>query len=133
MHAPDEPVWVDIDPILLGELLSNLLDNALRHARGATAIRLQVGVNPPTLTVEDDGPGMAPDEAQKVFEAFYRGPGSLPGGSGLGLAIVREIAGAHGAWWNLLSRPAFAGTRVTVVFPGPRKGTRLRRQEDAAV
>lgn len=131
MLAPDDPVWVDIDPILLEELLSNLLDNALRYGQGASVVRVQVGMNPPTLTVEDDGPGMAPQEAERVFEAFYRGPASLPGGSGLGLAIVREIAGAHGAWWNVLSRPAFAGTRVTVVFPGPRKGARLRRLDDA--
>lgn len=130
MLAPEEPVWVDIDPVLLDELLGNLIDNAIRYGRGAKTIRVQVGANPPTLTVEDDGPGMAADEAQRVFEAFYRVPGSLSGGSGLGLAIVREIATAHGAWWNLLSRPAFAGTRITVVFPGPRKGARLTRQEE---
>jgi len=129
MNAPDEAVWVDIDPLLMEELLSNLIDNALRYGKGATAIRLQVGANPPTLTVEDDGPGMAPDEAERVFEAFYRAPGGLTGGSGLGLAIVREIAASHGAWWNLLSRPAFPGTRITVVFPGPRKGARLNRME----
>lgn len=129
MNAPDEAVWVDIDPLLMEELLSNLIDNALRYGKGATAIRLQVGANPPTLTVEDDGPGMAPDEAERVFEAFYRAPGGLTGGSGLGLAIVREIAASHGGWWNLLSRPAFPGTRITVVFPGPRKGARLNRME----
>lgn len=130
MMAPDEPVWVDIDPVLLDELLGNLVDNALRYGGGATTIRVHVGMNPPTLTVEDDGPGLASEEVERVFEAFYRVPGTLPGGSGLGLAIVREIAIAHGAWWNLVSRPAFQGTRVTVVFPGPRKGARLRRQED---
>lgn len=127
MTAPDDAVWVDIDPLLMEELLSNLIDNALRYGKGASAIRFHVGANPPALTVEDDGPGMSPDEAERVFEAFYRAPGSLSGGSGLGLAIVREIARAHGAWWNLVSRPAFPGTRITVVFPGPRKGARLNR------
>lgn len=125
----DGPVWVDIDPLLMEELLGNLIDNALRYGKGASAIRLLVGSNPPSLTIEDDGPGLAPDEADRVFEAFYRAPGSLAGGSGLGLAIVREIAHAHGGWWNLLSRPAFPGTRITVVFPGPRKGARLNRLE----
>lgn len=129
LTAADVPVWVDIDPLLMEELLSNLIDNALRYGTGASAIRLQVGNNPPSLTVEDDGPGMPPDEAERVFEAFYRAPGSMAGGSGLGLAIVREIARAHGGWWNLISRPTFAGTRITVVFPGPRKGTRLNRLE----
>lgn len=129
LTAPEEAVWVDIDPLLMEELLNNLIDNALRYGRGATAIRLQIGANPPALTVEDDGPGMAPEEAQRVFEAFYRAPGSLAGGSGLGLAVVREIARSHGGWWNLVSRPIFPGTRVTVVFPGPRKGARLSRTE----
>ncbi|MFA7668321.1 MAG: ATP-binding protein [Burkholderiaceae bacterium] len=129
MTAVEGPVWVDIDPILMEALLSNLIDNALRYGEGSSTICLHVGTNPPTLTVEDDGPGLSPEEAERVFEAFYRAPGSVTGGSGLGLAIVREIASSHGAWWNLVSRPAFPGTRVTVVFPGPRKGTRLNRQD----
>src|SRR5690606_2561726 len=103
MSAPDEPVWVDIDPILMEELLSNLIDNSMRYGKGASCIRVHVAANPPSLTVEDDGPGMAPEEAERVFEAFYRAPGAMAGGSGLGLAIVREIARAHGGWWNLVS------------------------------
>lgn len=127
--AADAPVWVEIDPLLLEEALSNLIDNALRHARGVRTIRVQVGNNPPSLTVEDDGSGIPPQEAERVFEAFYRAPGSEAGGAGLGLAIVREIAHAHGGWWNLQSRPQFPGTRITIVFPGPRKGARLNRLE----
>ncbi|MGB6102894.1 MAG: HAMP domain-containing sensor histidine kinase [Pusillimonas sp.] len=127
--APDEPVWVDVDALLLEELLSNLIDNALRYGVGATAITLRVAANPPSLSVEDNGPGIDDKDAERVFEAFYRSPRADAGGSGLGLAIVREIARAHGAWWNLVSRPAFAGTRITVVFPGPRIGARLTRQD----
>ncbi|NYT61845.1 HAMP domain-containing histidine kinase [Alcaligenaceae bacterium] len=127
--APADPVWVDVDPLLLEELLSNLIDNALRYGVGASIITLRVGENPPSLTVEDDGPGIEPQDSERVFEAFYRSSRSGTGGSGLGLAIVREIARAHGAWWSLNSRPVFPGTRVTVVFPGPRIGTKLRRQE----
>lgn len=127
--APDDPVWVDVDPLLLEELLSNLIDNALRYGVGATSITLQVGANPPSLTVEDDGPGIDPEDSERVFEAFYRSPRASAGGSGLGLAIVREIARAHGGWWNLVSRPTFPGTRISVVFPGPRIGAKLRRQD----
>ena len=68
------------------------------------------------------------NEHHQVFEAFYRGVGNQSDGSGLGLAIVREIALAHGAGWNLLSRPHVAGTRISIVFPGPRIGTGLRRR-----
>lgn len=129
LMAPDEPVWVDMDALLLEELLSNLIDNALRYGVGATLIKLQVGANPPSLSVEDNGPGIDPDDSERVFEAFYRSPRANAEGSGLGLAIVREIARAHGAWWNLSSRPDFPGTRITVVFPGPRIGAKLSRQE----
>jgi signal transduction histidine kinase len=127
--APDTPVAIDGDPLLLDELLGNLIDNALRYGKPRGRITLTVGANPPSLTVEDDGPGIPPDERERVFEAFYRSPTAAAGGSGLGLAIVREIANAHGAWWKLMSRPEYAGTRLTVVFPGPRKGTQLSRHE----
>jgi len=126
LTAPEQPVWVDMDAVLMEELLGNLIDNALRYGRPAGHIRLQVSANPPTLLVEDDGPGVPPDDARRVFEAFYRA-GSQASGSGLGLAIVREIARAHGAWWGLTSRPAFPGTRVSIVFPGPRIGADLSR------
>ncbi|MBF6616128.1 sensor histidine kinase [Pollutimonas thiosulfatoxidans] len=129
LFAPETPVWVDVDSILLEELLSNLIDNALRYGTGATEINLKVGANPPSLSVEDNGPGIAQDDAARVFEAFYRSSRVGVEGSGLGLAIVREIARAHGAWWSLNSQPDFPGTRVTVVFPGPRIGAKLKRQE----
>jgi len=127
LEAPDEVVWIDGDPVLLDELLGNLIDNALRYALGATRIRLHVTSTPPTLAVEDNGCGIGFEEQGRVFEAFYRSPKAIAGGSGLGLAIVREIARAHGAWLNLVSRPEFEGTRMTVVFPGPRKGAQLSR------
>jgi len=126
LRAPDQPVWVDMDAVLMEELLGNLIDNALRYGAVAGHIRLHVSANPPTLLVEDDGPGVPPDAIQHVFDAFYRAA-SQASGSGLGLAIVREIARAHGAWWGLLSRPDFPGTRVSIVFPGPRIGADLSR------
>ncbi|HEY9279573.1 MAG TPA: HAMP domain-containing sensor histidine kinase, partial [Eoetvoesiella sp.] len=127
--APDESVWIDADPLLLEELLGNLIDNALRYGVGGQCVRLQVGATPPSLSVEDDGPGVDSADSDRIFEAFYRSPRANIDGSGLGLAIVREIARAHGAWWSLTSRPAFSGTRVSVVFPGPRMGAKLTRQE----
>lgn len=127
LTVPEAPVWVDMDPLLMEELLGNLMDNALRYGEGASTIRLHVGANPPTLLVEDDGPGVAQEDAQRVFDAFYRSAKANAQGSGLGLAIVREIARAHGAWWGLASRPEFPGTRISIVFPGPRIGAKLTR------
>ncbi|HET8597295.1 MAG TPA: ATP-binding protein [Castellaniella sp.] len=129
LSAPDEPVWVDGDPVLLGELLGNLIDNALRYGRGASRIHLRVMANPPSFSVEDDGSGIEAEDLERVFEAFYRAADAGSGGAGLGLAIVREIARAHGAWWKIASRPAFPGTRITLIFPGPRRGACLTRAE----
>ena len=129
LDAPDEAVWIDGDPILLDQMLGNLIDNALLYAEDADLIKIQITSTPPTLAVEDNGCGIRPQEQSRVFEAFYRSPQAIAGGSGLGLAIVREIARAHGAWWNLLSVPHIAGTRMTVVFPGPRIGAQLTRMD----
>lgn len=129
LRAPDDPVWVDADPLLLTELLGNLIDNALRYGGHIQNIRLQVNATPPALVVEDDGRGIDPAHQERVFDAFYRSPDTDSAGSGLGLAIVREIAQAHGAWWSLTSTPQIDGTRVSIVFPGPRMGTHLNRQD----
>ncbi len=129
LEAPEQEVAIDADPVLLEAMLDNLIDNSLRYALGATRIRLIVQTAPPSLVVEDDGIGIAPDEQIRVFEAFYRARSSEKEGSGLGLAIVREIAQAHGGWWSLLSQPQWQGSRITIVFPGPRMGTHLNRQE----
>lgn len=117
LTAPDKPVWIEGDPLLLHELLGNLIDNALRYGAPAGRIALSVQANPPSLTVEDNGPGIAVEERERVFEAFYRSPRVTASGSGLGLAIVREIAQAHGVVCQLMSRPEFAGTRLSFVFP----------------
>lgn len=129
LEAPACAVWIDGDPLLLEELLGNLIDNALKYAKGAKHIVLTVGQNPPSLSVEDDGCGIEPEDRQHVFEAFYRASGVGVSGSGLGLQVVQEIARAHGAGWSLVSKPVIKGTRITVVFPGPRIGTQLSRQE----
>lgn len=129
LKAPNRPVWVDADPLLLDELLGNLIDNALRYAQAKKAITLRISATPPVLSVEDDGAGIRIHDSSQIFDAFYRGIDSECDGSGLGLAIVREIALAHGAGWNLISRPHFNGTRISIVFPGPWKGAGLNRSQ----
>lgn len=110
-------VMVHGDALLLGEMLRNLLDNALAHGRRDGHVTLGVaGGERPTLTVEDDGPGIPEGEREAVFVRFHRLPGSTAPGSGLGLAIVREIALAHGAEVALEAPPG-GGARFRVVFP----------------
>ena len=96
---------------LLG-LLTNLLDNALRHGGGA---RVELGGQ--TLAVSDEGPGIPAELRERVFESYYRVPGTAGAGSGLGLAIVSEIARQHGARVRIGTGAGGRGTRVEVTFP----------------
>jgi len=105
---------------LLREMLGNLLHNALEYAgRGSeVTVRSYTDRGTPVLEVEDNGPGISPDERGRVFERFYRGQPAGGSGSGLGLAIVREIADGHGAQVDLLDAPNGSGLLVRVRFPG---------------
>ncbi|HTT13096.1 MAG TPA: sensor histidine kinase N-terminal domain-containing protein [Burkholderiaceae bacterium] len=104
---------------LLREMLGNLVHNALEYAgRGSeVTVRSYTDHGTPVLEVEDNGPGIAPDERERVFERFYRASIASGHGSGLGLAIVREIAVGHGAQVDLLDSPGGNGLLVRVRFP----------------
>jgi two-component system, OmpR family, sensor histidine kinase TctE len=104
--------------ILLRELISNLIDNAVRYTqRGGQVTVTVIGQDGTvTLSVADNGPGIPESERTRVFERFYRVLGSGREGAGLGLAIVREIADRHGAKVQLSAGPDARGTRLTVVF-----------------
>ncbi|MGZ8255376.1 MAG: ATP-binding protein, partial [Burkholderiaceae bacterium] len=98
-ESPDFQAEVNGDRQQLRSLVSNLVDNALRYgpAGGAIEVALRAGSDGISLAVSDEGPGIPADLRERVFESYYRIPGSTGAGSGLGLAIVREIATAHGA------------------------------------
>lgn len=83
-----------LDAHAVSEIVSNLVDNALRHALSAVELRLRRSDGWVEIEVADDGPGLAADQADLVFERFVSLDGK--GGSGLGLAIARELARAHG-------------------------------------
>ena len=90
---------VEGNAVMLREMLSNLIDNAMRYtpAGGSVTVRVRADDGDASsciLEVEDTGPGIPPAEREHVFERFYRILGSDGDGSGLGLAIVREIAAA---------------------------------------
>jgi signal transduction histidine kinase len=70
-----------------------------------------------TLTVSDQGPGIPPEERARVFEPFYRVPGSPSGGAGLGLAIVQRIVAFHGGRVGAEAGPDGHGTTMRVVLP----------------
>ncbi|MDY7576816.1 sensor histidine kinase N-terminal domain-containing protein [Herbaspirillum sp. RTI4] len=105
----EQVITVAANPIMLRELLSNLLDNALRYTPANGSVTVRVSSNPEAglalLEVEDTGPGIPAAERGHVFERFYRILGTQTAGSGLGLAIVREIAQQHGATVSIATNP----------------------------
>lgn len=104
---------------LLREMLNNLLDNAIRYTPcgGHVTVRVTSEGGCPALTVEDNGPGIAESDRERVFERFYRVLGSGAEGCGLGLAIVREIAIGHNAEIVLGQGTGGVGTAVRISFP----------------
>ena len=113
-----ESVAVRGDATALHALARNLVDNAIRYAPAGGAVRLAAFAEDGSafLVVEDDGPGIPPAERARVFDRFYRLPGSHAEGSGLGLAIARQVADAHGAEIALGDAAGGHGLRVTVRF-----------------
>jgi len=100
-------------------LVTNLLDNAVRYGPEGGRVRLELVRDGAELrlAVDDAGPGIPPELRARIFESYYRIPGSAGTGSGLGLAIVKEIAQAHGARVAVEDGPGGRGTRVVVRFP----------------
>ena len=84
-----------------------LLENAIVHTPEGTQVRVAVGIDASTavLRIEDDGPGIRPEEQPHVFDRFFRSQGTVKAGSGLGLAIARELAELMGGEIELESRP----------------------------
>ena len=110
---------VDGDADDLRMLLSNLVDNAIRYtpANGTIDVRVTSTDDRVMLEVADSGPGIPPDDRERVFDRFYRRASDDATGSGLGLAIVRRIAQRHGASVDLGDGEGARGLAVRVRFP----------------
>jgi signal transduction histidine kinase len=106
------------DRVSLLQVLDNVIDNALKYAPGAAALTISAAVRAGfvVIRVVDQGIGIPPSEREKVFEKFYRRPGSIGGGSGLGLAIARRVVeDHHGSIIITDSQPQ--GTTVEIELP----------------
>jgi two-component system sensor histidine kinase TctE len=119
LGADLEPATLSADPSLLDDLLSNLVDNALKYTPPGGTVTVIGGQRGgrPYLAVEDTGTGIPESERERVKQRFYRLPNSPGHGSGLGLAIVEEIAGLYGATVAIESGAGGVGTRVSLLFP----------------
>jgi len=103
-----ESLLVQVDPVRIREVLSNLISNALRYSpRGGT---VRIGFNGQTISVQDDGPGIASADLPHIFERFYKSSDS--GGMGLGLSIAKVLVEAHGGEIHAESEPG-KGTRIS--------------------
>lgn len=115
------PVCCEVagDEMLLGVLLRNLLDNALRYSPAGATIRIDVtrDEGATLLRVQDSGAGMNEAQMARLGERFYRVLGSEQPGSGLGWSIVRRIAQVHGAEVDVTRSEALGGLAVTVRWP----------------
>jgi signal transduction histidine kinase len=124
--ADDHDLSIDARPAVvpgvkddLHRLVLNLLENAVRHTPPGTHIRAATAVHDgaATVVVEDDGPGIGPELAHRVFDRFVRGAGDGGRGSGLGLSIVRAVAESHGGTVTLERPDGGTGARFVINIP----------------
>lgn len=115
LYAP-EPTVLTGTADALAVLLSNLVDNAIKYTPAGGRVQVTVGSDPCRVVVEDSGPGIPVEEHLRIFDRFYRRPGTGALGSGLGLAIVKDIAERHQATIELRTSPALGGLQVQVTF-----------------
>ncbi len=119
--AIDLPVWIKAQPLLFGQVVDNLLDNACKYSRPGTPIVVRVAREGESalLAVEDSGRGITPRDLPRIFEPFFRGsPGAgeaMPG-VGLGLSVVERIVTAFGGTVAVQSQPD-RGSRFEVRLP----------------
>jgi two-component system OmpR family sensor kinase len=119
--ASTEPLVIASHRESLHLILRNLLDNAIKYTPAGGRVDIGLGRDDAAcwLAVEDNGPGIPEAERQRVFDRFYRLPGSAGAGSGLGLAIVRTVAERLGGEVRLDSSPGLGGLRVEIRLPTP--------------
>ena len=106
------------DPLRLRQLVTILADNAIAHSPAGSTVTVRVSSSPDAaqIAVDDEGPGVRPEDAGHVFDRFWRARGAPPGGTGLGLAIAAWIAERHGGTINVTNLPEH-GARFQVRLP----------------
>jgi two-component system OmpR family sensor kinase len=127
----DAPVRGDADR--LRQVVDNLLDNAVRHAPPGSTVQVSVSCEgeKARLSVADSGPGLTPEDRERIFDRFYRADRSRArhsGGQGLGLAIARTIVEAHQGTLTVESEPGLGAT-FSVILPVETKDDNMRRME----
>jgi two-component system sensor histidine kinase KdpD len=133
LRLPDGLPLVPLDDVLFGQLVENLIENALKYAPEGSPIEIAAALEHGTLSFEvaDRGPGLPPGDEDRVFEKFFRGPGGIGRpGVGLGLTICRAIARAHGGRIVAANRPG-GGAVFRVELPVEGEPPEIEREESA--
>ncbi len=120
VQAEGEAITMTVDPVKLGTAIANLLSNAIRFSTRGGTISIAVSSSPNAVCIDinDAGPGIAPEDRDRIFEPFYRGerqPEHAVKGTGIGLSIVQEYIAAHGGQVSLL--PSGPGARFRIELP----------------
>jgi two-component system sensor histidine kinase KdpD len=115
--APDLPL-IKMDCGLIEQVFINLLDNAAAYTPPGTPVQVEARVENGNLCVmiSDKGPGIPPEDLERIFDKFYRVPGSATGGTGLGLSISKGLIEAHGGK-IIAENSATGGARFTIRIP----------------
>ncbi len=121
LEHPDAPLYVEVDPDRLQQVLLILLDNALKHTPegGTITVSFARKGNEARLVIHDTGVGIPPEALPRLFDRFYRvnrARGRRDGGAGLGLAIARRVVEAHGGQITITSTPG-NGTNAIIRLP----------------
>ena len=115
-RVPQDLPLLEADPVLLAQLLSNLLDNAMQHSPGPIELQVQADAGQMQVCVKDRGTAIAPALQAQIFLPYARGDQAGPRGAGLGLALCRAIASAHGGSLQLMARQG-VGNCFTLSLP----------------
>jgi two-component system sensor histidine kinase KdpD len=115
--SPDLPL-LQMDFVLMEQVLVNLLDNIASHTPPGTPVEIDTAREDDTVSiiVADRGQGIPPEDLERIFDKFYRVPGSAAGGTGLGLSICRGLVSAHGGTLVAANRPE-GGAQFTIRLP----------------
>ena len=119
---PEVPTFVNVDPDRMQQVVTNLIDNAIKFtpAGGTVSVKTNVEGNEAVLNVEDDGAGIAPHLQPMIFELFTQADGSSgrgSGGLGIGLSLVKDIVTLHGGTVQVRSEGIDKGSQFTVRLP----------------
>jgi len=111
----DPPIHVRGNAGAIEDAIRNLVENAVAHTSRHSEVTVAVAPDG-RVRVADQGPGIAPEDRQRIFQRFWRGKGAPNGGAGLGLAIVKEVADAHHATIHIDDNSAGRGALFTLRF-----------------